>query len=98
MMRLLALCLLLGACSTPMLPFSAGAGLDAGAPPSAPPELRACKPPMPPPAVPPAPRTVERLAEYAWAEARARWITADRLVQCARQHDALIEWIEAGRE
>jgi len=88
MMRALALCLMLGACSTGPPPADITA---------APPELRACKPPVPPPAVPPAPRTVEALAAYAWAEARARWITADRLVQCARQHDALVEWIEAGR-
>lgn len=89
MIRLLALCLTLGACSTTGPPPGEGA-----AAPPRPSDMRRCLPPVPPPPVPPAPRTVERLAQYAWAEARARWITADRLAQCSRQHEALREWID----
>lgn len=89
MMRLLALCLMLGACSTAQPPGPAAVHRPD------PPELRRCLPPVPPPPVPPAPRTVERLASYAWAEATARWRTADRLDECRRQTDRVIEWMAA---
>jgi hypothetical protein len=61
------------------------------------PELRGCEGPVPPPPVPPAPRTVEALAKYAWAEARARWVTADRLTACSQRLNEAHTWIEEHR-
>ena len=65
--------------------------------PQAPLALRRCLPPVPPPRVPPAPRTPEQLAIYAWAEAAARWRTADRLEDCKRQMDRVLDWIQEHR-
>jgi hypothetical protein len=90
MTRGLAVLLLLAACATP-LPTP-----PALPPPNAPPvpTLHRCDTPTPPPPVPPAPRTVERLASYANAEAKARWETAERLRECRRQMDRSLGWIE----
>ncbi len=66
--------------------------------PQAPLALRRCLPPAPPPAVPHGPRTVEQLAAYAWAEAAARWRTADRLEDCRRQMDRVLDWIAEHRK
>tara|TARA_R110000751_G_scaffold307640_1_gene430329 strand:- start:17450 stop:17749 length:300 start_codon:yes stop_codon:yes gene_type:complete len=62
-----------------------------------PPEMRPCLPPVKPPRVPPAPRSVESVADYAWAEARARWTTADRLRVCAARLAEAYDWIEENR-
>ena len=82
-----------------------GARPDAAPPPApwatARPELglQRCRPPVPPPPVPDPPRTIDALAAYAWAEARARWRTADRLEDCKRQLDRVIDWMgEEGDE
>ncbi len=61
------------------------------------PELRPCLPPARPPRVPPAPRSIESVAEYAWAEARARWTTAERLRVCAARLNEAHDWIEENR-
>lgn len=65
--------------------------------PQAPLALRRCLPPAPPPPVPHGPRTVEQVAAYAWAEAAARWRTADRLEDCRRQMDRVLDWIAEHR-
>lgn len=62
-----------------------------------PPELRPCLPPVKPPRVPPAPRSIESVADYAWAEARARWTTAERLRTCAARLAEAYDWIEENR-
>lgn len=89
-MRVVAAALLLAACAAQPAP---------SAPPPAPraevpPHLRQCLPPFPAPPVPQPPRTVERLAAYAWAEAEGRWRTAGRLAQCDRKLRELNAWIE----
>jgi hypothetical protein len=66
--------------------------------PQAPLALRRCLPAVPPPRVPPVPRTLEQLADYAWAEASARWRTADRLEDCRRQMDRVLDWIAEHRK
>jgi hypothetical protein len=97
MTRLLAVCLILGACSSlqqqlgPKPPMTLNTE-PVERPPLA---LRRCLPPVRPPAVPPAPRSIEQLAQYAWAEASARWRTADRLEDCRRQMDRAIEYLAA---
>lgn len=85
----LALLLALTACATAPPPASPEQPTDV-----APLALRPCPPPVPPPPVPPVPRTVEQLAGYANAEARARWQTADRLRACAEQVQRAITWID----
>lgn len=65
--------------------------------PVAPLALRRCLPPPPAPPVPNALRTPEQLAAYAWAEAAARWRTADRLEDCRRQMDRVLDWIAEHR-
>jgi hypothetical protein len=79
--------LLLAACATtePAAPAGPTAAVAS-------PELRPCPPPVPPPKVPPVPRTVEQLADYANAEAKARWQTAARLRSCAQQVERAITW------
>lgn len=66
--------------------------------PQAPLALRRCLPPVAPPAVPQGARTVEQVAAYAWAEAAARWRTADRLEDCRRQMDRVLDWIAEHRK
>lgn len=62
-----------------------------------PPALLPCLPPVRPPKVPPLPRSIESVAEYAWAEARARWTTAERLRVCAARLNEAHDWIEENR-
>lgn len=87
--------LLLSSCATPEGPPPA---------PPAPPrlvvpeDLRRCLPPLPPPPVPDGIRTPERVATYAWGEAKARWQTAERLVSCAAKLQRLNEWVAAQQQ
>lgn len=87
------LALLLGGCAGPF----------AGAPPPpaarmvVPAELRSCASPAPPPPVPQVPRSLSRIVDYAWAEAQARWQTAERLKECQARLVRLVRWVEADR-
>jgi hypothetical protein len=95
MARLLAVCLILGACSQFQQhpPQKQPTTLNTATVERPPLALRRCLPPAPPPAVPPSPRTLDQLAAYAWGEAAARWRTADRLEDCRRQMDRAIEYL-----
>ncbi|MES2712002.1 MAG: hypothetical protein V4653_10500 [Pseudomonadota bacterium] len=94
MMRLAWLVLLAGCATAPLAEPPPPAPAAATAPP---PSTRPCLPPIPPPPVPPAPRTVDALAAYANAEARARWETAARLHDCAVQTQRLLNWSKENR-
>lgn len=76
-------------------PYRATDHVRLGEPPSG---LQGCRRPAPPPVVPPAPRTVERLAAYAWDEARARWETAEALKDCSAKLRKLNAWIREHNE
>lgn len=91
-MRALLLALALGGCAMASVSHHETRVMEVPPPP-----LRECTPPVPPPHVPPAPRTVEALAAYAWAEASARWRTAERLDECKRRMNELNDWVEKER-